>query len=180
MNVFCTWIGKENMPRHISEYFSSPEVLKRSNASTVNKAWDANGVNVRQVLAEARRIDERFGLYLSLQHFFGLRVKESIEMRPLSSIPAKGSGSDLLVSDGTKGKLARNVPIWTKEQREVLDWAIALKGRSARLRWPNLTWEQAQTKFYNLMKKLGATKAGLGVTAHGLRHGYAQYGYHYT
>ena len=39
---------------------------------------------------------------------------------------------------------------------------------------PDGTWRQAQRRFYNQMNKLGVTRKQLGITAHGLRHGYAQ------
>ena len=52
------------------------------------------------------------------------------------------------------------------------------QGRVKRVRWPELTWKKAQSRFYNtIQRKLGIAKAQLGVTMHGLRHGYGQRGY---
>ena len=40
---------------------------------------------------------------------------------------------------------------------------------------PPSTWKQAQQRFYGLIRnRLGISKKALGVTPHGLRHGYVQ------
>jgi integrase len=38
---------------------------------------------------------------------------------------------------------------------------------------PSLTLKQAYHRFYNVLRMCGVTRGGLGVTAHGLRHEYA-------
>ncbi|MBU1690661.1 MAG: integrase domain-containing protein [Gammaproteobacteria bacterium] len=179
ITVFCTWIGKPNLPGKIEDYFAHPETIKRTSICRINKAWEANGVSIAAEIQEAIKLDERFGLLLALQHHFGLRVRESIEMRPLSAISETRIGAHLLVLEGTKGGRPRVVPILTAEQQQTLEWALSVtqKSRSMRLRWPGNTWKQAQRRFYHLMQKMGVTKADKGVTAHGLRHGYAQISY---
>lgn len=56
----------------------------------------------------------------------------------------------------------------------MLEWAIRIadKHGTGRVRWRDRTWKQAQGRFYRLAKFLRITKAGLGVTAHGVRHEY--------
>ena len=71
------------------------------------------------------------------------------------------------------------IPISKDSQRAALEEAIqlCLKHSAGRMRWPNLTWRQAQSRFYRLAAKLGIRHSELGITAHGLRHEFAQDGY---
>jgi integrase len=173
LRVFDGWIGKQGLVGDLDEYFGDSQAIKRTSISILNKEWEANGVKVAALIEQATALDERFGLYLSLQHQFGLRVKEAINLRPFHN---NFDETALQVSEGSKGGRPRLVPIETAEQREVVEWAkrVAAKSRSGRIRWPDRSWLQAQNRFYGLMKRIGATKADLGITAHGLRHGDAQ------
>lgn len=176
LRVFAAWIGKRGLVRDNQEYFKDPTVLKRTSIATENLAWDAKGVDVEEIIRRAREVDARLGLFLALQHNFGLRVKESIHLKPLH----KSLGDDVLeVYQGTKGGRPRLVPIETQQQRDVVAWAerVAAESKSGTLHWPRRTWVQSQRRFYRLLKKIGVTKAQLGVTAHGLRHGDAQRAY---
>lgn len=176
LRVFCTWLGKRQIVRDLCDYYpDDPSVYKRTGIAKMNRSWEANQVDPLKMIEQAKAIDERYGLYLALQHHFGLRVKESIQLEPLRSATDK---LDVLeVFAGTKGGRPRVVPITTAEQREVVEWAkrVAEQTRGSRIRWPGLNWVQAQKKFYNLMdRRLGMTRKKLGVTAHGARHGFAQ------
>lgn len=173
LRVFAAWIGKQGLVGDLSEYFENREGVKRTGIATTNRAWEASGVKIEALIEQATALDERFGLYLSLQHHFGLRVKESINLRPFHT---DFGDIALEVSEGSKGGRPRLVPIETQVQREVVAWAkrVAAKSGSGRIRWPERSWIQAQRRFYHLMEKIGATKAELGITAHGLRHGDAQ------
>lgn len=174
MRRFAGWIGKPGLVGELGDYIGDESRTKRQHIATENKAWEAKGVTVEEMIQRATGVDERFGLYLALQHHFGLRVKESIQMRPLNA--SKQDGDTLEVYEGTKGGRPRVLRIETEEQRRVVRWArdVALRSRSGNLRWADTNWKQAQRRFYNLMAKIGATKANLGVTAHGLRHGNLQ------
>jgi hypothetical protein len=68
------------------------------------------------------------------------------------------------------------IPIRSDVQRQILQAATELVGTrlGAQLRWPNMTWKQAQAHFYYLMRRIGATHGLLGVSPHGLRHGFLQ------
>lgn len=176
LRTFAVWLGKRNVVDHITAYYPADQI-RRCTVATTNKAWEANGVLTDDVIERARAIDERLARYLTLQKECGLRVKESIEIRPLRAIG--GDRARLVVIEGTKGGRPRVVPIQTEAQRRVVAWAeeVALKGRSGRLRWPDCTWNQARNRFYYYMRVLGITRAEAGVTAHGLRHGYSQQQY---
>lgn len=73
------------------------------------------------------------------------------------------------------------IPIRSERQRNILHDAKEIVGNrlTAQLRWPDKTWRQAQGHFYYLMRKLGATHEQLGVSPHGLRHGFLQDEYEY-
>ena len=99
-------------------------------------------------------------------------------MRPARSLVENGNAIKLY--EGTKGGRLRRVEIKTSQQRQVFDWArsVASQNKTGRLRWPDCTWKQAQNRFYNLTRRrLGVSQQGLGITAHGLRHGFAQWNY---
>lgn len=177
LRILAGWLGKPGLVKENEHYFPGMD-LTRTAAATRNRAWEANGVNVGHILDEALATDKRFGLMLRLQREFGLRVKESIEIYPLRAISP--DGQQLYVVDGTKGGLPRIVPIRSDSQRQLLEEIknLVATSKSKRLRWDGLTYKQASDRFYALATKLGMTKSGMGVTAHGLRHGYAQHRAH--
>ncbi len=174
LRAFCRWIGKDGMVEDISVYAGGREHLQRKTAATEDLSWEASGIDVEEFLANAKLLDSRLGVMLEFQRFFGLRAKESIEIRPWRAIAL---GNDhLYVTDGTKGGRHRMIPIRSDRQRRIIEAAKQLVGNrlNAQLRWPDTTWRQAQSHFYYLMGQLGATREQLGITAHGLRHGYLQ------
>lgn len=174
LRVLCEWLGKPNVVKDITDYLPKEEV-RRHTVAKESKAWDAKAVDPLLVIELANQIDERLAVMLSMQHFFGLRVKESIEIRP-SHVLVDG-GKALEIREGTKGGRLRRISIDSPEQQRVIEWAsrVAATGHTKRLRWTDCTFLQAQNRFYNLVRKrLGITAKAMGVTAHGLRHGYAQ------
>jgi len=76
---------------------------------------------------------------------------------------------------GTKGGRVRRVPIDTPEKRAALEQAKQLvKSETGHLGDPTKTLAQNIRRFKYVCEKFGITKAQLGVTAHGLRHQYAE------
>lgn len=174
LRAFCRWIGKDGMIGDIGDYAGGREHLKRTTAATKDLSWEAKGIDVEAFIEKAGQLDSRLGLMLQFQRFFGLRAKEAMEIRPWR---ATALGADhLYVTDGTKGGRHRIIPIRNDHQRAIIEAAKQLVGErlNAQLRWPDTTWRQAQSHFYYLMRQLGATGEQLGITAHGLRHGYLQ------
>lgn len=179
LRAFCRWIGKDRMIEDISVYAGGREHLQRQTAATEDLSWEASGIDVEEFLENAKQLDPRLAVMLEFQRYFGLRAKESIELRPWR---ATALGCDhLYVTDGTKGGKHRMIPIRSDRQRAVIEVAKELVGNrvNAQLRWPDTTWRQAQSHFYYLMAQLGATREQLGVTAHGLRHGFLQNEYQF-
>jgi integrase len=179
MNILLEFLGKGEHVRSVRDYFPDRDMTRKTVAQE-NKSWPAHDVDVAALLEKAREMDERFSCLIALQHHFGLRVKESIEMRPLRARD-DGGGMALLIVEGTKGGRPRMVPIRTDVQRQTIEWACAIASatKSGRMRWPGDTWKQSQAKFYYRCSAwLGISRKELGVTAHGLRHGFAQTAYH--
>ena len=173
MNHLCNSLGKKNVVQDITDYLPADEV-RRNTICKESKAWEAKKVDPLEIIDLARTIDERLAVILAMQHFFGLRVKESIELRPANALVE--NNTVLEIHEGTKGGKPRHVPIETDDQMDVVEWArrVAAKGNTKRLRWTDRTWKQAQNRFYHLVRyRLGITGKLMGITAHGLRHGYA-------
>jgi len=171
---FACWIGKRGMVRQLGHYLPDRDV-RRKTAARKNLAWQANGIDPQVVISNARELDERLGLMLALQHAFGLRMKEAIEMRPEFS--RNENESMLEIYRGTKGGRLRGVPIDSDYKREVFEWAlrIAASSKSGRVRRPDLTWAQARRRYYYLLaEKMGINKREKGVSSHGLRHEFSQ------
>jgi integrase len=173
LRTFARWIGKDGMVKDIRDYLPGRDLTRRA-AAKVNRSWQAHGVDPLEVIARAREMDERLALALSIEHAFGLRMKEAIEMRPARCLAE--SGQVLEIYEGTKGGRLRRITIDSDYKREVFEWArrLAAGSREGRVRWPGKTWKQARRHYYYLLEKLGVTQADLGVTSHGLRHGYSQ------
>ncbi len=171
----CSWLSKRDVVSDDITDYVPDEAAQRKTVVTESKAWEAHGIDPHEMIELALRIDERFGLMLAVQWAFGLRVKESIEIRPCKALV--DSDSTLEIYEGTKGGRVRRIPIETKYQRDILEHArmVAAKGNTGRLRWTDCTWRQAQNRFYHYVRRrLGLTKAMLGITCHGLRHSFAQ------
>ncbi|WP_126448071.1 tyrosine-type recombinase/integrase [Sulfuricystis multivorans] len=177
IKVLCSWLGKFNVVKGITAYLPAEEV-RRHTVAKVSKAWDAKDIDPLTIIQLAKQIDERLAVMLAMQHYFGLRVKESIELRPANAVV--DGGRMLEIHEGTKGGRVRRVPIKSDQQREIIAWArqVAESGNTKRLRWPDCTFTQAQGRFYHYVRnRLGISGKTAGVTPHGLRHGYAQRAY---
>lgn len=177
LRTFSCWIGKAGMVRPLGNYLPHRDV-HRVTVAQKNLAWTANDVEPAEVIKNVRELDERLAVMLALQDAFGLRMKESIEMRPEYSLDKERN--TLEIYRGTKGGRPRSIPIDTEYKKEVFEWArkVASTGKSGRVRWPDLTWSQARRRYYYLLsEKLGINKKEKGVSSHGLRHGFAQQEY---
>ena len=173
LRMLCSWIGKAGMIRRTAEYFDDPAKVKRKYAAEKDKSWDVPGVDKQKILGEMLQDHPYVGMQLLMMDAFGLRRKEAIMLRP--NLAEKGGM--LHVVDGTKTGKPRAVPIDTDYQRAVL--AVAQRSvriPSAYLGDPKLGLKENLTKFSNVVHRAGIKKTGegaLGITAHGLRAGYA-------
>lgn len=174
LRTLAGWLGKEQIVGHLDDYFP-PERTRRVTAAKQNRAWEANGVDPLAMIEKAKLVDSRLAMMIALQHHFAMRVKESILFRPANAMAEDGRAIE--IHAGTKGGRPRRYPIISQAQWDVFVWVRdeVAAGRVKRVGWSDCTFEQAQNRFYRLIKKhLGITKSQLGITPHGLRHGGAQ------
>lgn len=167
---FYGWIGKDLTVTTVKDTLLNPEAGMRSYSAVVPKAWDQVGVEMVRLLPQVEALCAFSAVYLVLAREFGLRVQEAAALRPVEN----DMGSYLSITHGAKGGRGRAIPIDTPEQRRALDIAKATaNSRTGLLRASGKTIQQALAAFYQVMRKVGITRKQLGVTAHGLRHEYA-------
>jgi len=181
-----SWIGKPGMVHPLAAYVDDPARFKRSYVAKEDRSWEGNAVEFQSVVETVAAIDARVGAQLALLLAFGLRRKEAVMFMPHSavvsaeSVPTSQQASDryavfLRVKRGTKGGRLRFVAVRNNEQRKALDLALQFAPHSSsHLGHPGLSLKQSLKRFDNVMQKAGVTRKQLGVTAHGLRHQFAQ------
>ena len=148
-------VGRRSVIARDNTFYGIPKrqfVAQESKAKTVNWAQ----------LEKVR--DAHVRLSLELQREFGLRREEAMKFQP--SYADRGVKL-VLKPSWTKGGKAREIPIRTDAQREVLGRAHKLAGRGSLIP-PNRSYVQ-HLKIY----ERHTVNAGLH-KMHGLRHAYAQ------
>ena len=169
MRTFAEWIGKDGMILASSTYVSIEGAASRSSIATVDKSWHASGVDVAAKIEQVRAIDERVALQMELQRAFGLRVRESWQLKPHIA----DQGAFLVVNAGTKGGRDRVVPITTAQQRALIERAKTFAAhKNASTSDQRLSLAQVKNH-YGAVCKLAKITKEYGITSHGLRHEYA-------
>jgi site-specific recombinase XerD len=169
MRTFAGWIGKDGMVLGSATYVATKGAASRSSIATVDKSWSACGVDVSAKIAQVKAIDERVALQMELQRAFGLRVRESWQLKPHIA----DQGLYLMVNAGTKGGRDRVVPIETAQQRALIERAKTFAAhKNASTSAQKLSLAQVKNRYGAVCKEAGITKAH-GITSHGLRHEYA-------
>ena len=168
LRVFAHWIGKDGMVEPTHKYVGLA-LLQRSSICIYDHSWVAQGVDVAAKLEEVSQMDARVGLQLKLELEFGLRGKEAMMLRP--HLADKGSYLD--VSVGTKGGRPRVVPINTPEQRALLEEAKTFAAtKDSSTSDPTMSLAQWKNHYYYILRDSEISKK-YGLTAHALRHAYA-------
>ena len=170
LRVFAGWIGKEGMIRPASEYVEDAALVRRSYGAKSDRSWSAQGLDARDVLGRIADVDSFVGAQLAMCLAFGMRVKEAIMFQPFLSCEA----DQVRLLRGTKGGRERCIAVDNDGKRAALELArrVAVSERAS-LGDPRRSLKQNHTRFYTLLKRFGITKRERGVTAHGLRHAYA-------
>ena len=133
---------------------------------------------IEKLNRSVRMNDKRYLLMLKLQRYLGLRLKESILIRPANTLLPDGS---VRIVYGTKGGRERilSPDAIMPEAKDALHHASefvgGFKSKNMILQQENL--KNVYTKFQNKMAYLGLTREN-GATAHGNRHWYVQARYH--
>jgi integrase len=171
MRVFCEWIGKNGMVLDSRKYVKDKSSVRRSLVAREDKSWEGQGIEFLSKLSEVAQMDATVAINLELSLAFGLRVKESIMLRP----GAEQSDDFLWVREGTKGGRPRVIRIENDIQRDVLKRASSIADKkSGFLGNRYKTYEQKRRRFYYVLEVCGITLREEQITAHGLRHQYMQ------
>lgn len=170
LRTFFTWIGKKGILDDPGKYLNNPASLKRSLIATRDKSWSGQGVDIEKKILLVDNKNPVVGLQFRLQLAFGLRPRESWLLKPHMA----DKGVYLAVAWGTKGGRSRsNVPIDTEKKRQLIDlaktYAPSLKDSTIPKQYDLKGWRR---HFYYVCECCGITRND-GITAHGLRHEYA-------
>ncbi|MFL9886770.1 integrase domain-containing protein [Paraburkholderia agricolaris] len=171
LRALASWMNKRNLVGTLGDYVDRKEKdLVRSYVATEDKSWIAHRVDAQAKIAEIGRTCPHVAVQLKMQAAFGLRVEESFMLRPAEAVRDSGR---LGVTRGTKGGRPREVPI--EAEFAVLEEAARLSNDLTGSTVPaDRTLRQWRDWYYYVLEKHGVTKAGLGITSHGLRHEYLQ------
>lgn len=168
--TLCKWIGKPNLIGDPRVYFHNPEVFKRTYVATEDKSWQAKGRDRAEVIAAIAAKDPTVAVQIKLQDAFGLRVQESLQLRPHLA----DQGTILDVRWGTKGGRPRWVAITSDAQRAVLAEAKRFAARREHSTMPRTrTLASGLNHYHYIVRRYGGVCRKQGITSHGLRHGYA-------
>lgn len=166
--TFCEWIGKRGMIEASANYVTDPSAVRRTSVATQDKSWTPRGFNAAEIIAQVREYDVRVGTAMELQLAFGLRVRESLLIRPhLADLE-----NVLDVSRGAKNGRHRVLRIRTEDQCLALERAKSVvQAETDSVAGPvsERDWDQVKDHYYYVMDKFGITRRG-GITSHGLRH----------
>lgn len=167
LRALTIWIGKPSMIQRAADFVTDPSTVRRTQASTQDKSWVSNGIDIPALIGMVEQYDWRVGLQLRLMKAFGLRRKEAVMFRPLKA----DLGVAIRVRDGTKGGRERIVLVETPEQHEILALAKSkVHHVNEHIGHPEHNLQQGIRRFNYVIDRFGITKNGLGITSHGLRH----------
>ena len=148
-------VNRQNVIARSNEHYGIPERTFVSNETKARQITETDLDRVR---------DSHVRMSLELQRTFGLRREEAIKFNPSYA----DRGDHLRLKDTwTKGGKAREIPVWTPAQREILDRAHRIAGRGSLI--PAERNYRQQLRIY----ERHTANAGLS-KLHGLRHAYAQ------
>lgn len=164
------WLGKPGLMLPKEELFSKPEVYKRKGAPTEEKTWTSAEVKLEDIAIKLFRLQPHHAISLGLCQCFGLRLKESLCFQPYQA----DCGDYALVDWGTKNGRTRKVEIKYAAQRDFLDLSKLFACPESQSLIPReFSYKKWRRKFYYNLELVGVTLKNLGITAHGLRHEFA-------
>lgn len=183
LRALGNWIRKPGLVRSPAFYVPDAQRIRRSTVAISDKSWTAADVNAEELIAAISVYAPYVGVQLEVCMAFGLRVREAVMLQPhlavvaaaQTNLPNPEAEVYLHISRGSKGKRVRFIPIDSDRKRAALARAQAwVKGQESHLgdpAYPNL--QRNKERFYRVMTTFGVTCKRLGITAHGLRHEYA-------
>jgi integrase len=175
LRTLAVWLGKFNLVKAPEDYEAIKLLPRRSGVTLVDKSWEGKSIDAGEKIAAVAQDDPHVGIQLLFQITFGLRTEEAMLLRPKDCLVTNGEGKRIFVSHGTKGGRPRFVPVTDDSQLEVLRLAEKFVNRRSGTTIPDeRKLVQWKNRYYYILDKHQITKAGIGATAHGLRHEYLQ------
>ena len=169
LRAFARWIGKAGVvPRtnDLGRIGMSPRCAARVSVAMEDKSWE--GMDKEAVFRAIDAEDRRYGLIFRIQDAFGLRRLEAIRFCPHED----DRGDRLCIFAGTKGGRLRFVPVASAEDRALVHACKEVCTPHDSLSGKDVPLKLARRRYKHLAERFGITRLGLGVTGHGLRHGY--------
>ncbi len=169
LRAFARWIGKAGVvpkTNDLGRIGVSPRCAARVSVAMEDKSWE--GVDREAVFRAVDAVDRRYGLIFRVQDAFGLRRLEAIRFCPHED----DRGDRLCIFAGTKGGRLRYVPVATAEDRALVASCKEVVAPHDSLSGKDVPLKLARRRYKHLAERFGITRCGLGVTGHGLRHGY--------
>jgi integrase len=186
LRTFAAWIGKPDMVQVAVDFVEERvRIPAREQVARSDLSWEAHGVNAAEMIAKVTAFDPFVGAQLALELHFGLRGKEARFFRPHEAVIDREqariadaqefpeSTQFVRLREGTKGGRPRDVAVRTDAQRRLLEQLKGLVRPGEFVGRQHHTPDQAKHRYYWMLRRARITKKDVNVTAHGLRHGYA-------
>jgi len=166
LRLLAFWIGKERIVGASENYLTAEEIRERG--APRPRAWETQGVDPESVIARFVDHEPECAWILLLAFSLGLRLKEAMLLDPRHR-----AGGVLEIWRGTKNGRLRTLPLGPAREALLARYEHFLGPRTS-LVASEKTLASFRSRYYRQLRKHGVTRAGLGVTTHGLRHSYAQ------
>lgn len=171
LRTLTRWIGKSNMIQGSHTYVSDPKSLQRPRATPVDKTWSGQGIEPLELIEKIANYDRLVAMQMLLQLALGLRVEESMLLRPMKAYQDAQDRARILIEHGTKGGRPRELMIRGQFELEVLSLAAQYaEGPRTTLIPKEYTLYRWRNHYYYVVRRCGVNLKDLGIVSHGLRH----------
>ena len=173
------WMGKFGFVHAPAQYGLRPAEYRRHENAQHDKSWSAQGIDATAVIRQVAAYDVRVAASLRLMQAFGLRRKESIQVRPFehvkpfanTGLPEDQKEAEHYLWVKGKGGRVRWIAVVRPEQLDAIAQAQALAhAKEDHVADPERDLKSNLRRLDYVLVKFGITKARSGATAHGLRH----------
>ena len=126
LRTLAKWLGKIGMIKESRTYASDPASFNRKCITVEDKTWTGHDVDPLVLIDKLRKVDPIVAMQLELQWGFGLRVEESMLLRPAQAFMEALDRLTVHIEYGTKGGRPRETTVDDVAQIDVLERATQL------------------------------------------------------